>query len=130
MTVSLHLPPIAVWLLSIPIGFILVGGCLKFMRWTAGIPRPTFKPVDFWVGTTERLVAMALLCHAPQYLAAFIGGWIALKFAANWKRLDNKTDPTVAQGSLLSFVGNVVSFSFAIVVGAYLCPDGLRSLTK
>ena len=55
----------------------------------------------------ERAVATTLVAFAPSYLATFIGGWVALKFAANWKR-QSDNDPASAQGSLLFLIGNVV----------------------
>jgi hypothetical protein len=82
----------AVYAASVIGGFLVVGACLWVVwqavgEWNAlrGKYEP-FAPLDFFVGGTERCVATTLVLLAPNYLAPFIGGWIALKFAANWKR--------------------------------------------
>jgi hypothetical protein len=62
------------------------------------------------------------LAWKPDQLPWFIGAWVGLKFAANWKRQTSdprrrrsKDEPDeVFQGSLLSLIGNVLSFSFAL----------------
>ncbi len=94
------------------------------MRWHIGLEpefkwRAGFGRLDFWLGTTERAVAVTLVWLVPSHqlftaLSSFIGGWVALKFAANWKRL-NDNDDQARKGSLLSFIGNVLSFGFAII---------------
>ena len=96
-----------------PLGFFVVGGILTFIRRTIRSDRSAFKPVDFWLGTVERYVALALFVWQPASLPWFIGAWVGLKFAANWKR---ETRADAAQGSLIFLVGNVLSFSFAIGV--------------
>jgi len=42
------------------------------------------------IGSSERVIALALWLHATSLLAPFIGAWITLKFAANWQRRDSK----------------------------------------
>jgi hypothetical protein len=80
-------------------------------------------PLDFWLGATERIVVTTLVIWAPTYVAAFIGGWVASKFAANWYRRDN-TDAN-RKGTLIALIGNVASF--AIAIGAGLIADrGVR----
>jgi len=102
-------------------GFVVVGLLMALMRETVRrrlkkwrfVPvrgkrkEQSFAPLDFWIGGTERAVATTLVAFAPSYLATFIGGWVALKFAANWKR-QSDNDPASAQGSLLFLIGNVV----------------------
>ena len=56
----------------------------------------------------------------PDYLAGFIGGWVALKFAANWKRQGLDADDNVTRGSLLALVGSVISFAVAIGDGWWI----------
>src|SRR3954447_9830479 len=77
---------LGVYTIAIVVGFLLVGAAVHAMRLTCGIKRKSFKWIDFWMGGTERAVALTLVLLAPLYLPAFVGGWIGLKFAANWKR--------------------------------------------
>src|SRR5262252_3414173 len=74
--------------------------------------------MGFFLGVTERGVALTLAIWAPRYLVTFIGGWVLLKFAIGWQRtqLNNR----VARGSQTALVGNVVSFAIAIAGGLYL----------
>jgi hypothetical protein len=57
-----------------------------------------YDPGVFLLGSTERLVATALVVWAPAYLAGFIGGWILLKFAlgwrASWQAITNRSTPS------------------------------------
>jgi hypothetical protein len=102
----------AVYVAAIPLGFVFVAGCLALIRWTIGIKSPWFKWLDFWLGTTERAVVWALYAWwEPDRLSWFIGAWVGLKFAANWKR---QTGRDAKQGSLVFLIGNVLSFSFAL----------------
>jgi len=82
----------------------------------------------FVIGMTERAVALTLFLLAPQYLAAFIGGWVLLKFAIGWRR--TPLNYKVAVGSQLALIGNVLSFTIAIAGGAYLHPDTLTYFGK
>ena len=88
------------------------------------------RPTSFWawsvffLGGTECGVALTLVLLAPSYLAAFISGWVALKFALGWQREENKSE--VLTGSMLSLIGNVISFAIAIAVGVLLYPDVLK----
>jgi hypothetical protein len=41
----------------------------------------------------------------------FIGAWVGLKFAANWKR---QSGGDATRASLLFLIGNVLSFGFAL----------------
>jgi hypothetical protein len=84
---------------------------------------------DFWIGGAERAVATTLVVFAPSYLAGFIGGWVALKFAANWKRQPDRGTET-ALGGLLFLVGNVISFSIAVTAGLPLNPAALDVWAK
>src|SRR4051812_35514460 len=68
-----------------------------FLEWVrsfkdkSGLPigapdeKNTVRSFDFVFGTAERSIATCLFIWAPGYLGAFIGGWIALKYGANWK---------------------------------------------
>lgn len=43
-----------------------------------------------WMGTAERLVTMVLYTFDRGHVAWFIGAWVALKFALNYKRREMK----------------------------------------
>lgn len=96
-------------------GFLIVGGCMWVIRKTV-IPEEakySFAWLDFWVGSTERSVAMLLMLWAPTHLPTFIGAWVAAKLAANWARLKSE-DIEVRQGHLIALIGSVISFGLAI----------------
>jgi hypothetical protein len=80
--------------------------------------------LDLLVGATERFVALTLVICAPPYLPAFIGGWVALKFALGWQR--EARGDEVQRGSLLAMIGNVLSFAIAVGVGLALNPKALE----
>jgi hypothetical protein len=63
------------------------------------------------VGVTERTVAMVLFIYAPSALLPFMGGWMALKYAAGWHQIygDRGREET-----LIALVGSAWSFSIAI----------------
>jgi hypothetical protein len=107
-------------------GWLVVGTCLYLMRWAClGRPSSFIDLSVIFLGATERGVALTLVLFAPSYLAGFIGGWVALKFALGWKR--ETTTPEVLTGSMLSLVGNVISFAIPIAVGVVLLkPDVLK----
>jgi hypothetical protein len=101
----------AVYAVAIPLGFVFVAGCIALIRWTIGSKRSSFKWLDFWLGTTERAVVWALCAWEPERVSWFIGAWVGLKFAANWKR---QSRTIAAQGGLVFLIGNALSFSFAL----------------
>ncbi len=78
----------------------------------------------FFIGATERAVALALVLTAPPYLPAFVGGWILLKFALDWQRAEKGDD--VMTDSMLAMVGNVLSFAVAIGAGIILNPIAIK----
>jgi len=77
----------------------------------------------FFIGVTERAVALTLVLWAPPYLPTFIGGWVALKFALGWQR-ERKTSEALT-ASMLALIGNVLSFAIAIGVGVVLNPEAI-----
>jgi hypothetical protein len=105
-------------------GNYLVAYCLFFLKWLMALDtRPIVERMAFFIGFTERAVALTLFLLAPRYLAVFIGGWVLLKFALGWQRT-----PFVyklAVGSQVALIGNVLSFAIAIVGGYYLRPDNI-----
>lgn len=126
MTVNVY--NILAYVLSILGGWAFVGGGLKVIRVSLKEQHNFFwDPLDFWLGGTERAVATTLILYAPRYLAAFIGGWIALKFAANWKR---HTGPKYGRPSLVFLIGNVLSFAAAIAATLYMRPDLIDKLAN
>lgn len=104
-------------------GWALVATCLYGMRWVVLKERPPFSEWSvFFIGVTERAVALTLVLMAPPYLPVFIGGWVVLKFALGWQR---EKDKNAAAGSMLALIGNVLSFAVAVAVGAALNPQAL-----
>jgi hypothetical protein len=89
----------------------------------------SFKWMDFWLGSTERLTTTALVIWSPKNLPAFIGAWVALKFASNWKR-QNLSDPRVFNSSLIFLIGSVISIDAAIVVGLRINHSALQALNQ
>ena len=121
------------YFVSLVVGYVIVGLCLYGMRKTALRGpfkiREFFKWLDLWVGCAERFVATTLLAFAPAYLAAFIGGWVGLKFAAGWHR-EKSSKGTITQTRLLALVGSILSFVIAIAAGLIIKPDALTYFAK
>src|SRR3990167_1087530 len=116
------------YVLSVAGGWLIAGVAIHIMRKSICVPRGRFfKWIDVWVGGSERAVATTLLLFAPAQLAVFIGGWMALKLAANWQR---STDPDAPQTTFVAMVGSVVSFSVAIAAPLLLLPDALAPLLQ
>jgi hypothetical protein len=80
------------YFLTCIVGQLVVASWMWVMRWLVlkEENRPKQKFADwmglFFVGGTERAVALTLVLWAPAYLPAFIGGWVVLKFALGWQR--------------------------------------------
>lgn len=115
---------IGAYVLSIFGGAIAVNIVLKIIRATVDEPHEFFAPLDFWVGGTERAVATTLILFAPHYLPTFIGGWVVLKFAANWQR---HKGTEFGKPSLIALIGSVLSFTAAIGATIYMRPDLINS---
>jgi hypothetical protein len=112
------------------IGGYLITGTLLFLARRAIFGKEThwsnsLKMMDLWVGSVERLTAMVIFAHAPKYIAAFIGGWVALKFAANWQRKPTKTDE-----SLIALTGSVISMAIALLAGNILNPNAAATFGR
>ena len=58
------------------LGWPIVGGVLWLIRKTIGHKDASYslRVIDFWIGTTERIIAMSLVVWKPETLASFIGG--------------------------------------------------------
>jgi hypothetical protein len=118
------------YFLSTFVVFGAVGLLMKVMRRTAHIEGgKSFGWLTLWVGGTERAVAMTLAFLVPHQVPIFIGGWIALKFAATWKRESPHQDDVVSN-SLLSLVGSVWSFGFAMFIAWLIRPEFLSILAR
>ena len=127
------MPGYVIWLiavfLSVVIGHLILAPTMRGMeRWQRLKQRRVFEPLDLWIGSLERATATTLVFYAPKYLAAFIGGWVVLKFALGWQRQGAgraRIPEEVVTRSFLSLGGNVISFAIAIVVGVLAHPDAL-----
>jgi hypothetical protein len=108
-------------------GHLVVAALLYGMRRVTLKRRPELSDLwelsVFFIGVTERAVALTLVLWAPPYLPSFIGGWVALKFALGWQR-ERKTSEALT-GSMLALIGNVLSFAIAIGVGVVLNPEAI-----
>jgi hypothetical protein len=108
-------------------GHLVVAVLLYGMRRATLKRRPEFSDLwelsVFFIGVTERAVALTLVLWAPPYLPTFIGGWVALKFALGWQR-ERKTSEALT-ASMLALIGNVLSFAIAIGVGVVLNPEAI-----
>ena len=79
-------------------------------------------PLDWSIGGLERIICTALVIWAPHLVVVFVGPWIALKFALNWKRQEGKNaeqKDRIARKGLSALVGNAVSFAIAILAGLF-----------
>ena len=79
--------------------------------------------LDQALGFTERFVAVAIILVAPRQLAFYVAGWVALKFASNWKRREGGKPwerTRNARFSLIALIGSAASFTVAVAVGLAL----------
>ena len=109
---------------SAVLGYWAAGYAVQFLRKKAK-PKRHRAALIFCLGATERAVATTLVIFAPPYLPAFIGGWIALKFAVGWQRYKKEKPET--GGAMVALIGNVVSFTVAIAVGLIINPSALTT---
>jgi hypothetical protein len=113
MTVALIGIVVAV---TVPGGWIIVGSALLLIRKT--LPHKDaqrcFEPLEFWLGSTERFIAMVLMLGTPGTLPTFIAGWTAAKIAANWARIKPDSSAYVRTGQLVALIGSALSFGLAI----------------
>ena len=119
---------IAAYVLSTAVGHFLVSNILDWIKKRVG-QKPKSKALDGFIGCTERFVVTTLVIWTPIYVAPFIGGWVALKMAANWQSIKDRTE-SVRQGSLIALLGNVYSFAIAIGAGLIVRPDAWQAWTK
>ena len=110
------------YFVSIVGGWLATAVLLYVIRRTTGLRREFSTWMDFWLGGIERAIATTLVIGAPTLLPAFVGGWVAAKFAAHWQRA---SDDDVFQRSLVFLLGNAISFAVGIGVGLYFNPASL-----
>ena len=119
---------VGVYTLSVAGGWLIAGTGVYWMRRSIKHRREFFRWVDIWVGGAERAVATTLVIFAPAQLPVFVGAWVALKFAANWKRRTRVEG--VEQISLIALVGSVISFAVAIWAGLIVIPGAFSKLAN
>jgi hypothetical protein len=78
------------------------------------------------VGATERAIAMALFIWAPSTLLAFIGGWMALKYAAGWHQIYGNRG---REETLIALIGSAWSLSIAVGAAYLIHPQSLAHFT-
>jgi hypothetical protein len=89
--------------------------------------------LDWSLGILERAITTTLIIWAPTLAAPFIGGWVALKFAANWEKRDVDGDfhaqQQIARHRLTGIVGSTISIVVAVAVGLALNPHAIQAWT-
>jgi hypothetical protein len=90
--------------------------------------------LDWSVGLAERAIVTTLVIWAPTTTVAFIGGWMALKFAANWDKREATGDfnaqQSMARHRLAGLVGSAISLAVAIAAGLSAHPQSLTAWAK
>jgi hypothetical protein len=81
-----------------------------------------FFALGFVTGCIERFIATTLLIWAPNLLAPFVGAWIALKLAANWASVKERS-ATVRRNHMVAILGSTISFSCIIVAVLIFTPE-------
>jgi hypothetical protein len=94
----------------------------NFQRWL----RYSFGWLTLAVGVTERAFALTLFICAPSALLPFIGGWMALKYAARWHEIYGERG---RKETLIALVGTAWSFAIAIAAAYYIHPQSLGYFT-
>jgi hypothetical protein len=120
---SRHPVPVA-YFISIFVAHFVIKWILRGIRYAAHLDDKA-KPLDFFLGATERAVVTTLVVFTPRYVAPFIGAWVAAKLAANWQKRENSERSR--QGASIALIGNVCSFAFAIGAGLILNGDGITA---
>jgi hypothetical protein len=124
---------LGVYWISIVGGWLLVEFCVEQMRKAVNPPNwHVFPGLVFWVGGTERAIATTIVIFAPKLLPAFAGGWVALKFAANWQRktIEGSDNERIAQQSLIALVASSISMAVATASGFLLHPEAVAMLSN
>ena len=119
---------------SLVVGGLAAQSSVEFLRWRIAKKYKNRKEpkviriywLDWSLGVLERAIATALTICAPAMLGPFIGGWVALKFAANWHtRKEGGNEDFLAKHRLVAMVGSAVSFAIAILAGLFIYPHAL-----
>lgn len=125
---------IAAYLVSIFVGGLSARYFVDFLH--AGIDknynwkRHRLLRLDWSLGIVERVITTTLVVAAPKMVPAFVGGWVALKFAANWQQRKGNEDEAelhVAQKRLSSLIGSAISLSIAVLCGLWINHDALTA---
>lgn len=122
---------VSAYLVSIVLGAIVVSLVVYlFHTHVLGFTRPWWRSIDMTIGCLERTISTTLVIWTPPLLPPFIGGWIALKFAANWGRSKEEHQTggvrgDTVNGSLVFLIGNALSFSIAIGAGLLVNPEAV-----
>lgn len=127
------------WVLTAAYSFSLLGGQFLAREWVVLLKRQINKSydpksarlalLDWSVGFLERGIVTTLVIWAPSLTGPFVGGWMALKFAANWDKREVggefEAQQDVARSRLIGLVGSVVSLGVAIGAGVAAHPHSL-----
>jgi hypothetical protein len=132
-----YVPAWARWLLILVAANVAGGlsalGWVLFLRTKIDrfyTPANRIAALDWSLGVVERTITIALIVIAPRSVPYFIGGWMALKFAANWKvrtpdRKGELAQDNLARRRLTFLVGSAISFGFGLLGGVIICPHAI-----
>ena len=116
---------LAAYAFSIIGGGFIAGPVVKHLRRQierGRDPEPRVLSLDWLLGGIERTIVTTMVIFTPPLVPVFIGGWVALKFAANWQARmpdpNDKEDQQIVGRKRLTFlVGSAISISVAILAG-------------
>jgi hypothetical protein len=128
---------LVIFLLATILPNFIIGPILGFLR-TRSVELPkdlfwkywseaSFGYLTFAIGFTERAVAIVLFVFAPSALLPFVGGWMAVKYAARWQEIYGAR---AREETLIALVGTAWSLSTAVVAAYFIRDQALAYFTK
>lgn len=129
------------WAIAVAYPISILGGGLLAKYWVVHLkkcidkeynPRVARSPdLDWSIGVIERGITTTLVIWAPSLAPVFVGGWVTLKFAANWdKRVSGEefeAQQKMARQRLTGLIGSAISLTVAIGAGVLAHPHSLRT---
>jgi hypothetical protein len=103
---------IAAWIFS-----AVISSCLKLPPKSLS----TFARIPPWLtGLVERSFFVILVATQVEGIPEAMIGWLAIKLAVNWQKLDPKKNPDAQTRGLLALLCGAISLIFAYVGGAII----------
>jgi hypothetical protein len=112
-------------------GGVIAGAWVDFLR--RGIDsnydrkKSRLRRLDWSIGLVERTICTTLVIWAPVMVPGFVGGWIALKFAANWQTRKDGDERVLARQRMGFLIGSAASMAIAICAGVFAHPSALKA---